>query len=153
MIMIHVVEKNVLLEFSGKRIHFLGTHLWTVQLSILKSLEWGSHQNGENCSFVISKIKDQFIYEEQGKHRIILKMMILLYNSTAKRVGINQIHNTYFSAIRVDATQVFSLAECETINLKIRFERLYIVTIIIIFNIDIITGIVICIDSTCRYGV
>jgi hypothetical protein len=42
-----------------------------------------------NSSF--PHLKDTFVYEETGEHRIVLKMVCLLYNLRALTVGINQI--------------------------------------------------------------
>ena len=53
-------------------------------------------------------LKERFIYEERGERRIILKMMILLYNVRARRVGMNQIRNTYMAALNVDPDNMFT---------------------------------------------
>ena len=42
------------------------------------------------------------IYEETGEWRVIMKMMILLFNIHSRRVGINQILNTYMPALQRD---------------------------------------------------
>jgi len=72
--------------------------------SMRQSAEWGMHaiQSSFPC------LKERFIYEEQGERRIILKMMILLYNVRAQRVGMNQIRNTYMAALNVDADNMFT---------------------------------------------
>jgi hypothetical protein len=51
------------------------------------------------------RLKDCFIYEERGKRRIYLKMLILLYNMHARMVGINQIRNTYMRHLTQDANE------------------------------------------------
>jgi hypothetical protein len=51
------------------------------------------------------RLKERFIYEEHGERRIILKLMILLYNLRARIVGINQIKNVYLSSLEIDADQ------------------------------------------------
>ena len=45
------------------------------------------------------------IYEETGEWRVIMKMMILLFNARSRRVGINQILNTYMPALERDVNQ------------------------------------------------
>jgi hypothetical protein len=35
------------------------------------------------------RIKDQFMYEEQGEQQIVMKLLVLLYNMRAQMVGIN----------------------------------------------------------------
>ena len=59
--------------------------------SMRQSAEWGMRaiQSSFPC------IKDRFLYEEYGERKIILKMMILLYNLCARKVGINQIRSVY----------------------------------------------------------
>jgi len=47
------------------------------------------------------------IYKEDGERRIIFKMIILLYNLRARRVGINQILNTYMPSLTQNANNVF----------------------------------------------
>ncbi len=51
------------------------------------------------------RLKDQFIYEEGGEQRIVLKMIVLLYNLRARLVGINQIRNVYLACLNIDANQ------------------------------------------------
>ena len=52
------------------------------------------------------RLKDRFVYEERGERRIVLKMMVLLYNMRARMVGINQILNTYMPRLMWDANDV-----------------------------------------------
>ena len=59
--------------------------------SMRQSAEWGMH--AFQASF--PRIKDRLIYEEVGERRLILKMLVLLYNYRANTVGINQIRNHY----------------------------------------------------------
>jgi hypothetical protein len=71
--------------------------------SMRQSAEWG--MRSFQSSF--PRLKDRFIYEEFGERRIIMKMCLLLYNLRARRVGINQIRNTYMPALNMDANQMF----------------------------------------------
>jgi hypothetical protein len=43
------------------------------------------------------RLKDNFPFEEFGERKIVLHLMVLLYNFQASRVGINQILNTFMS--------------------------------------------------------
>jgi hypothetical protein len=49
------------------------------------------------------QLKDRFVYEERGDRRIMLKMLLLIYNMRARMVGINQIRNTYMPHLNQDA--------------------------------------------------
>ena len=71
--------------------------------SMRQSAEWGMRM----VQASLPRLKDRFIYEEHGERRVMLKMCILLYNLRARRVGINQILNTYMPNLRTDANQQF----------------------------------------------
>jgi hypothetical protein len=61
-----------------------------------QSAEWG--MRAPQSSF--PRLKDRFIDDEEfGERKIILKMILLLYNLQARKVGINQIKNTYMPAL------------------------------------------------------
>ena len=60
-----------------------------------QSAEWG--MRALQASF--PRIKDRFMYEKRGERKLILKMIVLLYNYRANKVGINQIRNTYMPAL------------------------------------------------------
>ena len=47
------------------------------------------------CQF--PRMYDNIIYEEFGERKIILNLLVLLYNFQASTVGINSIMNTYMS--------------------------------------------------------
>ena len=49
------------------------------------------------------RLKDTFVYEENVECRIVMKMMVLLFNIRAQTVGINQIRNFFMSRLNVDA--------------------------------------------------
>jgi hypothetical protein len=69
--------------------------------SAWQTAEWG--MLALQASF--SRLKDQFVNEERGERRIVLKMMVLLYNMWAWMVGINQIRNTYMPHLMRDANE------------------------------------------------
>jgi hypothetical protein len=68
-----------------------------------QSAEWG--MRAIQSSF--PRLKDHFVYEENGERKLLLKMMILLYNLCARKVGINQIRNTNMPALNVNANRVY----------------------------------------------
>jgi hypothetical protein len=70
-----------------------------------QSAEWG--MCGIQSSF--SCLKGTFVYEETGEHRIMIKMMVLLYNLCARTVGINQIRNVFMSHLNVNANDEIDL--------------------------------------------
>ncbi len=49
------------------------------------------------------RILDRIVHEERGERRIMMKMMILLYNLRVRLVGINQIKNVYMANLNQDA--------------------------------------------------
>lgn len=66
-----------------------------------QSAEWG--MRALQSSF--PRLKDRITYEETGERKIILKMMVLLFNLRSRRVGINQILNTYMPALEQNANE------------------------------------------------
>jgi hypothetical protein len=64
-----------------------------------QSAEWG--MRSLQASF--PRIKDRMIYEEHGERRVNLKMLILLFNLRARKVGINQLKNVYMVPLNDDA--------------------------------------------------
>lgn len=81
--------------------------------SMRQSAEWG--MRAIQSSF--PRIQDRFLYEEYGERKIILKMMILLYNLRARKVGINQIKSVYMPDLEHDANNYME------INLSIPTEE------------------------------
>ena len=75
----------------------------TEATSMRQSAEWG--MRAIQSSF--PRLKDIFLYEENGERRIIFKFMLLLYNVRARRVGINQIRNTYMPHLNKDVNEEF----------------------------------------------
>ena len=67
--------------------------------------EWG--MRALQSSF--PRLKDRMRFEETGERKIIMKMLILLFNVHSRRVGINQVLNTYMPALQLDANSVKSL--------------------------------------------
>lgn len=67
--------------------------------SMRQAAEWG--MRALQSSF--PRMLDRLVYEERGERRIMMKMMILLYNFRARLVGINQIKNVYMKNLIQDA--------------------------------------------------
>jgi hypothetical protein len=70
-------------------------------MSAGQTAEWGMRM----IQTSVPRIKDRFVYEERGKRRIYLKLLILLYNMRARMVGINLIRNTYMRHLMRDANK------------------------------------------------
>ena len=58
--------------------------------------EWGM-RSFQAASF--PRIKDRIVYEETGERKLILKILVLLLNYRANKVGISQIRNTYMTPL------------------------------------------------------
>ena len=71
--------------------------------SMRQSAEWG--MRAIQASF--PRLEDCLTYEEFGEQSLIMKSMLLLYNLRARKVGINQILNTYMPALQRDANSLF----------------------------------------------
>ena len=71
--------------------------------SMRQSAEWG--MRALQSSF--PRLKDRFIYEEHGERKVIMKMMLMLYNLRARKVGINQILNTYMPHLNRDTNEAY----------------------------------------------
>jgi hypothetical protein len=69
--------------------------------SAQQTAEWG--MLSIQTSF--PRIKDWFIYEEQGEQQIVMKLLVLLYNMRAWMVGINQIRTTYMQQLNCNANK------------------------------------------------
>jgi hypothetical protein len=71
--------------------------------SMRQSAEWG--MRCFQSSF--PRVKDRIKWEDYGRRKSMLKMMILLYNFRTNMVGINQILNFYKEHLERDANQMF----------------------------------------------
>jgi len=54
-------------------------------------------------------LKDTFVYEDTGEHRILMKMVCLLYNLCARTTGINQIKNVVMKHLNEDANNELNM--------------------------------------------
>jgi hypothetical protein len=72
--------------------------------SVRQLSEWG--MRGLQGSF--PRLKDRLLYEERGERRIILEMVVLLYNYRASTVGMNQIQSTFMPYLERSANQFIS---------------------------------------------
>ena len=71
--------------------------------STRQSAEWG--MRALQASF--PRLKDRFIYEENGERRIMMKVWLHLCNLRARRVGINQIRSMDLPALEVNVNEQF----------------------------------------------
>ena len=71
--------------------------------SMRQSAEWG--MRAFQCSF--PRVKDQIPFESKGQHKLMMKLLILLYNVRTKQVGINQILNVYMPSLIVDVNEIY----------------------------------------------
>ena len=64
------------------------------QATSLRQLsEWGMRMiQGQ-----FPRLKDRMLYEEYGERRVIMQLMVLLYNFQTSTVGINEILNSFMS--------------------------------------------------------
>jgi len=89
-------KKNLNLSREDQRILAAAT-------SMRQSAEWG--MKAFQSSF--PRIKDRIPWEYKGKRKLVLKMLILLYNFRTRLVGINQIRNVYKTNLEIDANMMF----------------------------------------------
>jgi hypothetical protein len=96
--------------FSRKKCDFLikssqslpdtaeGITVNTDATSMRQSAGWG--MRSFQSSF--PRIKDRLVYEENGERKLILQMLVLLFNYRANKVGISQIKNTHMPHLQED---------------------------------------------------
>lgn len=70
--------------------------------SARQASEWG--MRAFQGSF--PRLKDRLAYEERGERRIILQLVVLLFNMRTRLVGINQILSTYMPFLSVEANDI-----------------------------------------------
>ena len=69
--------------------------------SVRQLSEWG--MRGLHGSF--PRLKDRLLYEERGERRIILELIVLLYNYCASTVRINQIQSSFMPHLERSANK------------------------------------------------
>jgi len=74
-------------------------------MSMRQAAEWGMR----TMESLFPHLKDTFLYEDTGVHRILMKMVCLLYNLRARTVGINQIENVFMKHLNVDANNKMNM--------------------------------------------
>jgi DDE superfamily endonuclease len=101
----YIIKSSQSIDLEDNDIEALRNRLIVNQqaTSMRQSAEWG--MRALKASF--PRIKDRFIYEEYGERAIILKMLLLLYNLRARKVGINQIKNVYMANLTRNANEYF----------------------------------------------
>ena len=71
--------------------------------SMRQSAEWG--MRAFQCSFLRAKEHIQFEYK--GQRKLMMKLLILLYNLRTKKVGINQILNVYMPSLDRNVNELY----------------------------------------------
>ena len=71
--------------------------------SMHQSSEWGMH--AFQASF--PRVKDRIALEYRGQRKVMMKLMIMLYNIRTRRVGINQILNVYMSSLEENVNRIY----------------------------------------------
>jgi hypothetical protein len=69
--------------------------IWNQATSMRQSAEWGMG----SFQALLPKLRNRIDYKYFGVRRIMMKMMILLYNLCTRWVGINQIRNVYMPSL------------------------------------------------------
>ena len=72
--------------------------------SMRQLAEWGMH--AFQASF--PRVKDRILFERNGQRKMMVKMLLLLYNLRARRVGINQILNVYMASLTQDVNEIYN---------------------------------------------
>jgi hypothetical protein len=73
--------------------------------SMRQAAEWGMRA----VQSLFPRLKDTLVYEDTGEHRILMKMVYLLYNLRTRSVGINQIKNVFMKHLNEDANNEFNM--------------------------------------------
>ena len=71
--------------------------------SMCQSAEWGMRVF--QASF--TKIKDHITLEYRGQRKLMMKLMIHLYNLCTRKVAINQILNVYIPSLHENVNQLY----------------------------------------------
>lgn len=94
---------------SAQTVHKANNELEVLQFqqatSVRQAAEWGMRA----IQSAFPRMKDMIRYEEEGLERkLMLKLMVLLYNVRLELVGLNQIRNTYVPQWSRDADDIIS---------------------------------------------
>ena len=71
--------------------------------SMHQSAEWGM----QAFQSLFPRVVDRMSFEYRGQHKLMMKLLILLYNLRTKRVEINQILNVYMPSLRQYVKELF----------------------------------------------
>ena len=75
--------------------------------SMRQAAEWG--MRSFQASF--PRLKDRLPFEHFGQRKVIMTMIILLYNLRTKKIGINQIRNVYMPSLNENVNEIYILAD------------------------------------------
>lgn len=100
-----IIKSSQMVPLENNNIRDYGRQIRINQdaTSMRQSAEWG--MRSLQSSF--PRLKDRFIYEEYGERKLVQRMILLLYNLRARKVGINQIRSVYMPALDVNANDYF----------------------------------------------
>ena len=83
------------------------SELFRAATSVRQLSEWG--MNGLQASF--PRLKDRLRYEEQGERKMVMSLIVLLYNFRATNVGFNQISTTFYPSLNATRKNGFTLQD------------------------------------------
>ena len=73
--------------------------------SMRQAAKWGIRA----IQSLFPRLKDTFVYEDTGEHRILMKMVCLLYNFCTRTNGINQIKYVFMKHLNEDANNELNM--------------------------------------------
>jgi hypothetical protein len=69
---------------------------WKQATKFCQTAEWGMRA----IKSAFPRIKERIMYETKGQWKVMLNLMVLLYNYPLKHVGLNEIETTFFCLLR-----------------------------------------------------
>jgi hypothetical protein len=69
---------------------------WQQATQFRQTAEWGM------CAMksVFPRIKEKIMYKTKGRRKVMLNLMVLLYNYRLEHVGLNEIQTTFVGALK-----------------------------------------------------
>jgi DDE superfamily endonuclease len=69
---------------------------WKQATQFRQTAEWGMRA----MKSAFPRIKEKIMYETKGRRKLMLNLMVLLYNYRSEHVGLNEIKTTFVDALR-----------------------------------------------------
>jgi hypothetical protein len=98
--LVNSFSNNVRQDGQPRQPHRLNNYATSVR----QMAEWG--MQGFQSSF--PRLKEKILYEEKGEWKIMLNLMVLLYNFRVAKVGQNQIQSVYMPFLSHDAQEMIN---------------------------------------------